>query len=49
MILEQLLQDGAVPDYSVVRSLVDPPEAMPWPRVQIPQPDLTAYDQLIAQ
>ena len=49
MILEQLLQDGAVPDYSVVRSLVDPPEAMPWPRVQIPQPDLAAYDQLIAQ
>jgi hypothetical protein len=49
IILEQLLQEGVVPDYGVVRSLVDPPEAMPWPQVQIPLPDLAAYDQLITQ
>jgi len=47
--LGQLLQKGKVPEYDVVRSLANPVEEIPWPMIQIQPPDLSAYDQLIAQ
>ena len=47
--LGKLLGEGRVPEYEVVRAMADPAEEIPWPQIQITQPDLTAYDQLIAQ
>ncbi len=46
--LEKLLGEKQVPEYEVVRSIADPVEEIPWPKIQIQQPDLTVYDQLIA-
>ena len=46
--LETLLAEEKVPEYDAVRCLADPAEVIAWPEVQIQQPDLTAYDQLIA-
>jgi hypothetical protein len=46
--LGKLLDEGQVPEYEVVRSIADPMEGIPWPQIHIQQPDLTAYDQLIA-
>jgi Mu transposase-like protein len=47
--LGKLLEEGRVPEYEAVRSMANPVEEIPWPQIQIPQPDLTTYDQLIAQ
>jgi hypothetical protein len=46
--IEKLLAEGRVPEYEAVRSIADLVEEIPWPKVQIQQPDLTVYDQLIA-
>jgi hypothetical protein len=46
--LERLLAEGKVPEYDAVRCLAEPVEVIAWPQVEIQQPDLTAYDQLIA-
>jgi hypothetical protein len=46
--LERLIAEGKVPEYDAVRCLADPAEVIAWPQVEIQQPDLTAYDQLIA-
>ncbi len=46
--LEKLLSEDLVPEYELVRSIADPVEEIPWPRIQIQQPDLAVYDQLIA-
>jgi len=47
--LGKLLDEGQVPEYELVRSIADPVEGIPWPQIHIQQPDLAAYDQLIAQ
>lgn len=47
--LEKLLEEGQVPEYDTVRSIADPLEEIGWPQFQIQQPDLAAYDRLIAQ
>lgn len=47
--LGKLLEQGQLPEYDAVRSITDPVEEIPWPKVQIQQLDLTAYDQLITQ
>lgn len=46
--LEKLLSENLVPEYELVRSIAAPIEGIPWPRIQIQQPDLAVYDQLIA-
>jgi len=46
--LARLLAAGEVPEYDAVRSIVEPEAEIPWPMIQIQQPDLAAYDQLIA-
>jgi hypothetical protein len=46
--LEQLLAEGRIPEYEAVRSIADTAEEIRWPQIQIQQPDLAAYDQLIA-
>jgi hypothetical protein len=45
--LEKLLAEDRVPDYETVRLLAAAPEPIPWPQIQIREPDLAAYDQLI--
>ncbi len=47
--LGKLLQEGKLPEYEIVRAMADPVEEIPWPMIQVQPPDLTAYDQLIAQ
>lgn len=46
--LAKLLDEGQVPEYERVLSLVDRGEEIAWPQIQIQPPDLTVYDQLIA-
>jgi hypothetical protein len=46
--LARLLAAGEVPEYDAVRSVAEPAAGIPWPMIQIQQPDLAAYDQLIA-
>ena len=46
--LEQLLSEKKIPEYEAVRSIADPVEGITWPRIEIQQPDLAVYDQLIA-
>lgn len=46
--LARLLAAGEVPEYDAVRSVAEPAVEIPWPKIQIEQPDLAAYDQLIA-
>jgi hypothetical protein len=46
--VQQLLDDGQVPEYEAVRSIADLVGEIPWPKVQIQQPNLAVYDQLIA-
>jgi hypothetical protein len=46
--IKQLLDEGQVPEYEAVRSIADLVEEIPWPKIQIQQPDLAVYDQLIA-
>jgi hypothetical protein len=46
--LEQLLAEGRIPEYEAVRAIADTAEEIRWPQIQIQQPDLAAYDQLIA-
>jgi hypothetical protein len=46
--LEKLLSEDLIPEYELVRSIANPVEEIAWPRIQIQQPDLAVYDQLIA-
>lgn len=45
--LEKLLAEDRVPDYEAVKFLAAATEQILWPQVQIMEPDLAAYDQLI--
>ena len=45
--LEKLLAEDTVPDYDTVKLLAAAPEPFPWPQIQIREPDLAVYDQLI--
>jgi hypothetical protein len=45
--LEKLLAEDRVPDYESVKLLAAATEPIPWPQIQIGEPDLAAYDQLI--
>lgn len=47
-VLEDLLLEGAIPDFDAVRARVSPSISMV-PHVAIPAPDLLAYDRLLAQ
>ena len=46
--IKQLLEGGQVPEYEAVHSIMDIAEEITWPKVQIQQPDLSVYDELIA-
>lgn len=45
--LEKLLAEDRVPAYDTVKLLAAATEPIPWPQIQIREPDLTAYDELI--
>lgn len=45
--LEKLLAEERVPEYETVKSLAAPEERRAWPEIEILEPDLRAYDQLL--
>lgn len=46
--LKQVLNEDLIPEYELVRSIANLAEEIAWPRIEIQQPDLAVYDQLIA-
>lgn len=45
--LSSILTDGEVPEYDTVKALAAPEDPTPCPHVDIPEPDLSAYDRLL--
>jgi transposase len=45
--LSLILTEGEVPEYDRVKAIAAPEEHLPCPRVEIHEPDLTAYDALL--
>jgi hypothetical protein len=45
--LSTILSEGEVPEYEKVKALAAPEDPAPCPRIDIPEPDLSAYDRLL--
>jgi len=45
--LSIILLEGGLPEYERVKALAAPEDLAPCPHMEIPEPDLSAYDRLL--